>query len=29
LSPPFVSAEHSGTWQLLMTASLGFEGLKF
>jgi hypothetical protein len=29
LAAPFVSAEHSGTWQLLVTATLGFEGLTF
>ena len=29
LTAPFVSAEHSGTWQLLVTATLGFEGLTF
>lgn len=27
LAAPFVSAERSGTWQLLVTATLGFEGL--
>jgi hypothetical protein len=26
---PFASAERSGTWQLLLTATLGFEGLTF
>ncbi|MDB4935239.1 MAG: Uncharacterized protein JWP87_2211 [Labilithrix sp.] len=29
LGAPFVSAEHSATWQLLVTATLGFEGLTF
>jgi hypothetical protein len=24
-----VSAEHSGTWQVVVTATLGFEGLTF
>ena len=29
LTAPFVSAEHSSTWQLLVTATVGFEGLTF
>jgi hypothetical protein len=29
IAAPFVSAQHSATWQLLMTATLGFEGLTF
>lgn len=29
MTAPFVSAERSGTWQLLMTVTLGFEGLTF
>lgn len=29
IAPPFVSAEHSATWQLLLTATLGFEGFTF
>lgn len=29
VAPSYVSAEHSGTWQLLVTATLGFEGLTF
>ena len=29
IAAPFVSAEHSGTWQVLVTATLGFEGLTF
>jgi hypothetical protein len=29
LAAPFVSAEHSGTWQVLVTATFGFEGLTF
>jgi hypothetical protein len=29
LAAPFVSAERSGTWQVLVTATLGFEGLTF
>jgi hypothetical protein len=29
LATPFVSAERTGTWQLLVTATLGFEGLTF
>jgi hypothetical protein len=29
IAPPFVSAEHSGTWQVVVTATLGFEGLTF
>ena len=27
LAAPFLSAEHSGTWQLLLATTLGFEGL--
>jgi hypothetical protein len=29
VSAPFVSAEQSGTWQLLLSVTLGFEGLTF
>jgi hypothetical protein len=29
IAAPFVSTDRAGTWQLLMTASLGFEGLSF
>lgn len=29
VAAPFVSAERSGTWQLLVTATVGFEGLTF
>lgn len=29
LATPFVSAERTGTWQLLLTATVGFEGLVF
>jgi hypothetical protein len=29
ITAPFVSTDRAGTWQLLMTASLGFEGLSF
>ncbi len=29
LAAPFVSTEHPGTWQLLVTGTLGFEGLSF
>ncbi|HEX3851588.1 MAG TPA: DUF4056 domain-containing protein, partial [Polyangiaceae bacterium] len=29
IAPPFVSVEHAGTWQLLVTGTLGFEGLSF